>query len=71
MEKCWQENPDFRPNFENIRKDLLALIEKEVIIEICFKNANLTLFFWFLRTVPTIVIAHTFCASPDTRISYR
>ena len=25
----------------------------------------------FLRTVPTIVIAHTFCASPDTRISYR
>jgi len=25
----------------------------------------------YLRTVPTIVIAHTFCASPDTRISYR
>ena len=24
-----------------------------------------------LRTVPTIAIAHTFCASPDTRISYR
>ena len=24
-----------------------------------------------LRTVPTIVIAHTFHASPDTRISYR
>ena len=24
-----------------------------------------------LRTVPTIVVAHTFCASPDTRISYR
>ena len=24
-----------------------------------------------LRTLPTIVIAHTFCASPDTRISYR
>ena len=24
-----------------------------------------------LRTVPTIVIAHTFCASPNTRISYR
>ena len=22
-------------------------------------------------TLPTIVIAHTFCASPDTRISYR
>ena len=27
---------------------------------------------WYrvLRTVPTIVIAHTFCASRDTRISY-
>ena len=24
-----------------------------------------------LRTVPTIVTAHTFCASPDTQISYR
>ena len=24
-----------------------------------------------LRTVPTIVIVHTFCVSPDTRISYR
>ena len=24
----------------------------------------------FLRTVPTIVIAHTFCTSPDSRISY-
>ena len=24
-----------------------------------------------LRTVPTIVIAHTFCASQDTRISYQ
>ena len=24
-----------------------------------------------LRTVPTIAIAHTFCASPGTRISYR
>ena len=24
-----------------------------------------------LRTVPAIVIAHTFCASQDTRVSYR
>ena len=24
-----------------------------------------------VRTVPTIVIVHTFCTSPDTRISYR
>ena len=52
MEKCWQENPDFRPNFENIRKDLLSLIEKEVIIEICVKNANLTqLLFSFLTSL--------------------
>ena len=28
-------------------------------------------FYMHLRTVPTIVTAHTFCASPDTRISYR
>ena len=34
-------------------------------IEIVEKRTRL------LRTVPTIVIAHTFCASPDTRISYR
>ena len=27
--------------------------------------------FSILWTVPTIVIGHTFCASPDTRISYR
>ena len=26
---------------------------------------------WTLRMVPTIVIADTFCASPDTQISYR
>ncbi|XP_068757949.1 fibroblast growth factor receptor 1-like [Montipora capricornis] len=32
MERCWQENPDFRPNFENIRKDLLSLIEKELYL---------------------------------------
>ncbi|XP_068757938.1 fibroblast growth factor receptor 1-A-like [Montipora capricornis] len=32
MEKCWQENPGFRPNFENIRKDLLSLIEKELYL---------------------------------------
>ncbi|XP_068713187.1 fibroblast growth factor receptor 4-like [Montipora foliosa] len=32
MERCWQENPDFRPHFENIRKDLLSLIEKELYL---------------------------------------
>ena len=28
-------------------------------------------FVTYLRMVPTIVTAHTFCASPDTQISYR
>ena len=32
---------------------------------------NSGIFLRGLRTVPTIVIAHTFCASRDTRISYR
>ena len=32
---------------------------------------NRKLIYVILRTVPTIVIAHTFCASPDTPISYR
>ena len=52
MEKCWQENPDIRPNFENIRKDLLSLIEKQAIIEICVENANLTqILFSFLTSL--------------------
>ena len=35
-------------------------------------NSNwATLAHTHLRTVPTIVIAHTVCASPDTQISYR
>ena len=39
------------------------------MVPVCHWNIMLN---WFvLRTVPTIVIAHTFCASPDTRISYR
>ena len=36
-----------------------------------FSSFTVRLTFYNLRTVPTIVIAHTFCASPDTRISYR
>ena len=35
------------------------------------KFGHLTFLRHELRTLPTIVIAHTFCASPDTRISYR
>ena len=39
---------------------------------ITYTNAEtLRDFVFSLRTVPTIVIAHTFCASRDTRISYR
>ena len=37
---------------------------------LCF-DENKRLILDQLRTVPTIVTAHTFCASPDTRISYR
>ena len=38
--------------------------EKTILLNKSLKKGH-------LRTVPTIVIAHTFCASPDTRISYR
>ena len=43
--------------------------------KVCFRYINglevmaISACFSTLRTVPTIVIAHTFCASPDTRIS--
>ena len=40
-------------------------------IKTCLKWHTRWFFRLHLRTVPTIVIAHTFCASPDTRISYR
>ena len=30
MERCWHENPDFRPEFENIRQRLQNFIEDEV-----------------------------------------
>ena len=38
---------------------------------ICLMDNCILLNHVFLRTVPTIVTAHTFCASPDTRISSR
>ena len=38
-------------------------------INLQFKKKHMNKY--YLRAVPTIVIAHTFCASPDTRISYR
>ena len=50
---------------------LLIIFKKET-----FQGLKLHLVFApfvenMLRTMPTIVIAHTFCASRDTRISYR
>ena len=30
MERCWQENPDFRPAFESIRQRLQNFIEEKV-----------------------------------------
>ena len=41
-------------------------IEQPRVVQACKANILTP-----LRTVPTIVIAHTFCASQDTRISYR
>ena len=41
--------------------------ESEVVVDLALIATSQL----FLRTVPTIVTAHTFCASPDTRISYR
>ena len=41
-------------------------------VDLRFENLSTTESVLFvLRTVPTIVMVHTFCASPDTRISYR
>ena len=30
MERCWHENPEFRPAFENIRQRLQNFIEEKV-----------------------------------------
>ena len=32
MERCWHENPEFRPAFENIRQRLQNFIEEEVCV---------------------------------------
>ena len=42
---------------------LIAGMARYLLDRICYKNL-------VLRTVPTIVTAHTFCASQDTRVSY-
>ena len=51
---------------------IAQLVEHVIrIAEVGVKVPFRPFFCYCLRTVPTIVIAHTFCASPDTRISYR
>ena len=30
MERCWQQEPDFRPTFEYIRQKLVKYIEEKV-----------------------------------------
>ena len=47
---------------------LFRFIQKQI----CIISLDLFMILYLLlRTVPTIVIAHTFCASRDTRVSYR
>ena len=49
----------------------LMLVNEVALGNIKVGEIRFAFAFLKLRTVPTIVIAHTFCASPDTRISNR
>ena len=53
----------------NVRIDYEVILVAKNIWRNWSLNCEITCF--ILRTVPTIVIARTFCASPDTWISYR
>lgn len=33
MERCWQQEPDFRPSFEFLRQKLVTYIEKKMYLE--------------------------------------
>ena len=81
FEPCFYSNVNvhcctFCP-FNSLLILLACMLLSEIIVKYCMlqsKNCCSIARIWFLkdlRTVPTIVIAHTFCASPDTRISYR
>ena len=62
----------FRENSDLL--GVLSLAGSENLVVVCFPGAPgklPSLRMKSLRTVPTIAIAHTFCASPDTRISYQ
>ena len=43
---------------------MIPMLPYEVLDQLVF------FFQSFLRTVPTFITAHTFCASQDTRVSY-
>ena len=50
---------------EKVRAELaIFFVEKACV------TSDVILLSVLLRTVPTIVTAHTFCASRDTRVSY-
>ena len=53
------------PKLQKDLKDVLLRLRRHPVALIC-DIAGM-----YLRTLPTVVIAHTFCATPDTRISYR
>ena len=68
---------NIRPDAIFVKYAIYAIWAKRLILSAVnlqnVKQRKLTVptRFLVLRTVPTIVIAHTFCASRDTRISYR
>ena len=62
-------NYTYYPEIQAMRKP--KQLSKDVILHGWYGYVQRRAYLQPLRTVPTIVIAHTFCASPDTRISYR
>jgi len=68
----YKQGSKLRPIQSHLRLNFFPLRLKH-LLPLPFRNKKIIScqFAATLRTVPTIVIAHTFCASPDTRISYR
>ena len=50
-----------------MNSDSITSVKKEIVI--CLFSSSLPIQL-ILRTVPTIVTAHTFCVSRDTRVFY-
>ena len=63
---CYYDEKTQLTFFLHISK-VLALNAQQAKIFVVISGDRL----FILRMVPTIVMAHTFCASRDTRISYR